>query len=67
METMELKVDGMTCGGCEGSIVRAISLLAGVTEVRADHGTGKVAVSGTEVARDDVVAAIEDAGYAVLV
>lgn len=35
--TLVLKVEGMTCGGCEASLVRVLSQVPGVIEVRASH------------------------------
>lgn len=63
METRELHVDGMTCGGCEQSVVKALLKVQGVTAVRADHTTGTVTVDGEDLVEAGLGAAIEDAGY----
>lgn len=64
MPNLILSVGGMTCGSCEDSIQRAVSLVEGVRSVRADHRTGRVDVEadsgvGVEALRE----AVEDAGY----
>lgn len=53
-------VKGMTCGGCEASIVRALAK-AGVT-ASADHAKGEVRVTGQA---DEAVVrqAVETAGF----
>ena len=37
METITLKVTGMTCGGCENAVKRALARLEGVGDVTASH------------------------------
>ena len=64
MTDLFLSVGGMTCGSCEDSIQRALSMVEGVRSVRADHRTGRVDVEadpgvGVEARRE----AAEDAGY----
>ncbi len=36
---------GMTCGGCENAVRRAVGQLKGVTEVTASHARERVEVS----------------------
>jgi copper chaperone len=58
-------VTGMTCGHCELSVQEEIGELQGVLEVAADHTTGQVTVTSAEpLDRAAVVAAVEEAGYA---
>lgn len=62
-----LHVEGMTCGGCEASIVRVLSALPGVQSVRADHVTGMVVLEidpDAPPAEDALTAAITRAGFA---
>ena len=40
-----LKVNGMSCGGCENAIKRALQQIAGVQDVSASHADGTVAVT----------------------
>lgn len=45
METITLRVTGMTCGGCENSVKRALGRLDGVGDVEASHAGQSVRVS----------------------
>jgi len=45
LDTLTLNVTGMTCGGCENSVKRALGRLDGVTEVTASHADQKVVVT----------------------
>ena len=58
----ELKVDGMTCGGCAASVKRAIQTLDAHANVDVDLA-GKTVKIETTVHLDAVKSAIEDAGY----
>jgi copper chaperone CopZ len=44
VETLQLTVNGMTCGGCENAVRRAVGKLDGVETVSADHHAGLVGV-----------------------
>jgi copper chaperone CopZ len=44
MTTINLNVEGLTCGGCEKSVRNALLAHDGVTEVAASHETGIVAI-----------------------
>lgn len=66
MAELELRVEGMMCGGCENSVQKVVAAVAGVESVKADHKAAKVLVTGDGVERDAVVKSIEDAGYKVL-
>lgn len=60
---LELKVNGMTCGGCASSVTRAIKNLDATATVTVDLATKLVKVN-TEQAKTDqknFVTAIEDA------
>ena len=56
-------VEGMTCGHCEMSVAEEISEIPGVTGVSADHTTGAVDVTGEGFTREQIAAAVEEAGY----
>ena len=62
-----IAVDGMTCGGCEDAVQRAIGALEGVDHVDADHGTARVTVrfDPTTVAPATIRETISGAGYRV--
>lgn len=61
----ELKVDGMTCGGCAASVKRALQLLDSNARVDVDLPSKTVKVE-TTAQLDAVKTAVEDAGYEVL-
>ena len=61
METT-YKVQGMTCGGCEKSVVRAVSAAAPGATVRASHERGTLVVEGPHEP-DRVKQSVEDAGF----
>ena len=37
MSDLTLKVTGMTCGGCENAVKRALSMIDGIQDVTASH------------------------------
>ena len=55
-------VSDVTCGHCKAAIEGEVAKLPGVERVEVDVDTKRVTVEG-DVARDDVVAAIIEAGY----
>jgi len=55
-------VSDVTCGHCKAAIEGEVGKLPGVERVDVDIDTKRVTVEG-DVARDDVVAAIVEAGY----
>jgi copper ion binding protein len=57
-------VEGMTCQHCVASVTEEVSELAGVSAVSVDLATGSLTVdSGVPLAREDVAAAVAEAGY----
>ncbi|ADG77311.1 Heavy metal transport/detoxification protein OS=Tsukamurella paurometabola (strain ATCC 8368 / DSM / CCUG 35730 / CIP 100753 / JCM 10117 / KCTC 9821 / NBRC 16120 / NCIMB 702349 / NCTC 13040) OX=521096 GN=Tpau_0674 PE=4 SV=1 [Tsukamurella paurometabola] len=57
-------VTGMTCGHCAASVREEISEIGGVTAVDVNVETGAVTVtSDADLTRDDVSAAVSEAGY----
>jgi copper chaperone len=65
MKTIELKVDGMTCGGCVKSIQNALNEQDGINEATADldSATVKVAFDPAAIEEGAIKAAIEAAGF----
>lgn len=57
-----LTVEGMTCDHCEQTVEDALEGVAGVSDARADRETERATVEG-DADPDDLVAAVEDAGY----
>jgi len=66
--TLTLRVDGMTCGGCEKAVTRAVGQLEGVSRVSASHQEKRVEVSfdETKVTRETIEAKIARLGYQLL-
>jgi copper chaperone CopZ len=63
-----LKVEGMTCGGCERRIIANVGALEGVVAVEADSELGQVRVavaSGHEDASKAARTKIDELGYKV--
>jgi copper chaperone len=67
MERLILQVTGMTCGGCENAVTRALSRLEGVSNVSASHAQNQVTVQydAAKVDRAKIADAITKAGYQV--
>ena len=65
METTTIKVTGMTCAGCVASVERVLRALDGVGNVSVSlkEGEATVEFEGSRVRREELRAAIEDAGY----
>jgi copper chaperone len=62
---LKLKIEGMSCGGCESSVRRAVERLPGVSarEVSASGGSALIRFDEEQSAAEDIVTAIGDAGY----
>ena len=67
MTTVELKVQGMKCGGCESNVKEAVSACPGVRTVNASHKESRVEVEYDEGIADlaAIRKAIVDRGFAV--
>ena len=62
-QTLTLSVPGMTCGHCEAAVKQEVGAIDGVTAVDVDLDSKDVVVTGTQLDRDAVVAAIDEAGF----
>jgi copper chaperone len=68
MEILALTVSGMSCEHCATAIRGEVGKLPGVTDVDVDVAGGMVTVSGAPLpAADSLRAAVEEAGYEVVV
>ena len=65
METTTIKVGGMSCGGCVKSVHAALSALEGVAgvDVSLPQGQAVVEFDAAQVSREQLAAAVEDAGF----
>ena len=68
MTTETYNVTGMTCGHCVASVEAELRAVPGVSDVTVDltpGGTSQVTVTSDQpLGRDDVAAAVDEAGYA---
>ena len=63
-QTSTYRVEGMTCGHCIGAVTQELTALPGVCDVTVDLPTGQVTVtSDRELAREEISAAVDEAGY----
>lgn len=62
---LTLPVTGMTCGGCENAVKRALGALPGVSAVAASHQSNEVSVTydSAQVSPDQIAAKIASLGY----
>ena len=65
METVTIKVEGMTCGGCVAGVTRVLKAVPGVQEVAVtlEPGEAKIAFDPAHTGAAALRAAIEGAGY----
>lgn len=60
-----IAVTGMHCGDCSGKVTAKLQSIDGVKAAAADYQTGTtiVAIDGTKVKADALIAAIKELGY----
>lgn len=64
LQTIELNVDGMHCGGCTGRVQRALAAVPGVVDAAVDLDAHTATVKAQETVEPDrLVDAIREAGY----
>jgi copper chaperone CopZ len=64
MTLQEYSVAGMTCDNCRRHVTRALAGIPGAGAVQVDLATGRATVqSNRAISRDEVRAALEEAGY----
>lgn len=63
MSEITLKIEGMSCGGCVGSVEKALERVGGVREITVDLKGGTAVVRGADLDPERLVAAVYDAGY----
>ena len=66
LQQLVLTVPGMTCGHCEAAVKREVGSVPGVADVDVDLDSKLVTVRGEALDRDEIVAAIDEAGYDVV-
>ncbi len=65
-ENTTYAVTGMTCGHCAAAVTEEVSAVAGVVSVEVDVEHGTVLVTGEGFLDEQVRAAVDEAGYAVV-
>lgn len=64
MNTIDLEVQGMSCGSCVNHVTQALKLINGVDDVAVDLQSGHVSVSGTfDAGAERLISALAAAGY----
>lgn len=64
MNTIDLEVQGMSCGSCVNHVTQALKPLRGVSEVAVDLQAGHVQVRGTfDAGAETLISALTAAGY----
>lgn len=65
MAELKLRVTGMTCGGCENAVRRALSMIDGIADVTASHAGNVVALTydPAKIAPATIAQRIELLGY----
>lgn len=66
--SVEVKIEGMTCSGCEQTIETAVKKLTGVESVEASHVNGNaiIKVEPSKLDTTKIKKSIEDSGYKTL-
>lgn len=63
-KTMTVTAPEIVCGGCAGSIKKALGSIPGVSEVEVDVATKRVTINHDEnVSREKIADALDRAGY----
>lgn len=67
MQTELLKVTGMTCGSCTGSVTHALKAIAGVGDVEVSLSVGEATVQYDErlTSPEQLKSAVKGAGFGV--
>jgi copper chaperone len=63
MSTLDLEIEGMSCGHCVAAVTHALRALPGVEVTNVSVGAAQVAYEADKVSPEDIVLAVEDAGY----
>lgn len=67
MQTEQINVKGMTCGGCTSSVTKALRAINGVDDVAVSLSNGKVTVQYDEklTSPEQLKSAVIEAGYGI--
>ena len=62
-ETISLSISGMTCASCVGRVEKALKNIPGIIDASVNLATEKVHVTAVGITADQLIAAVEKAGY----
>ncbi|BCB96869.1 copper chaperone [Dissulfurispira thermophila] len=65
MTNMTIKIEGMSCQHCVMRVKKAIDAVAGVTKSDVTVGNASIEFDESKTKKQDIIAAIEKAGYRV--
>jgi copper chaperone len=63
MNNLELEIDGMSCSHCVSAVSQALAELPGVNVEHVAVGAAQVSYQPDQISPEQIVLAIEDAGY----
>ena len=65
MQTLTLKIDGMTCGGCVKSVTKVLENLNGVekAEVSLENANAIISFDESKIQPAALIEAVEEAGF----
>lgn len=67
MSEQVIKIEGMTCGHCEGRVTTELMKIAGVTQVVASSADAKATITAdSEIDAQAIDSAVREAGYSVV-
>ena len=66
MESIQIKVKGMTCSHCESNVVKGLMSLDGTLSAEANHETGEVVLNSSNYDPKKVKDIIESYNYEVI-
>lgn len=67
MSEQVIKIEGMTCGHCEGRVTTELMKIAGVTQVVASSANANATITAdTEIDAQAIDSAVREAGYSVV-
>jgi copper chaperone CopZ len=63
MNTLELEIEGMSCGHCVAAVKEALADVPGVSVEDVRIGSAQLRYQPEKVSPEQIVLAVEDAGY----
>jgi copper chaperone len=63
MEDLTLQIDGMSCGHCVARVKKALSNLDGVDVRNVEVGSAEMSYDPSRISPDQVLEAVDAAGY----